>query len=70
MLKERLSPADEAARDNEMRDALAVCPRILDLIAQGPLVDPDAEAVVYLRSPLVVYFIMRRIGMFKSRRTP
>jgi len=52
MLKERLSPADEGARDNEMRDALAACPRILDLIAQGPLVDPDAEAVVYLRSPL------------------
>src|ERR1700755_70694 len=52
MLKERLSPADEAARDNEIRDAPAACPRILDLIAQGPLVDPDAEAVVYLRSPL------------------
>ncbi len=52
MLKERLSPADEAARDNEMREALAACPRILDLIAQGPLADPDAEAVVYLRSPL------------------
>jgi fatty-acyl-CoA synthase len=52
MLKERLSPADEAARDNEMREALAACPRILDLIAHGPLADPDAEAVVYLRSPL------------------
>ena len=32
MLKERLSPADEAARDNEMREALDACPRILDLI--------------------------------------
>jgi fatty-acyl-CoA synthase len=52
MLKERPSPADEAARDNEMREALDACPRILDLIARGPLADPGAEAVVYLRSPL------------------
>ena len=40
MLKERLSPADEAARDREMREALASCPRILDLIARGPLPIP------------------------------
>jgi fatty-acyl-CoA synthase len=52
MLKDRLSPADEAARDKEMREALAACPRILDLIARGPLADPDARAVVYLRFPL------------------
>jgi fatty-acyl-CoA synthase len=52
MLKERLSAADEAARDNDMREALGACPRILDLIARGPLADSDAEAVVYLRSPL------------------
>ena len=52
MLKDRLSPADEAAREEEMRAALAACPRILDLIARGALADPDAEAIVYLRSPL------------------
>ena len=52
MLKDRLSAADEAARDKEMRDALAACPRILDLVARGPLADPDAGAVVYLRAPL------------------
>ena len=52
MLKDRLSPADVAAREKEMREALAACPRILDLVARGPLADPDAEAVVYLRSPL------------------
>jgi len=52
MLKDRLSPADEALRDQEMQDALAACPRILDLVARGPLADPDAQAVVYLRSPL------------------
>ncbi len=52
MLKDRLSPADEAARDKEMRDALAACPRILDLVARGPLADPDAGAIVYLRAPL------------------
>ncbi|MCA1453359.1 AMP-binding protein [Bradyrhizobium sp. BRP22] len=52
MLKERLSPAEEAAREQEMRDELAACPRILDLIARGPLGDPNAEGVIYLRSPL------------------
>ena len=52
MLKERLSPADEAARERDMRDALAACPRILDLIARGPLADPDADAIIYLRSLL------------------
>jgi len=52
MLNDRLSAADEAARDKEMRDALAACPRILDLVARGPLADPDAGAVVYLRAPL------------------
>ena len=51
MLKDKLSPADEAARDEEMRAALSTCPRILDLIARGPLADPDAQAIVYLRSP-------------------
>ena len=52
MLQDRLSPAAEAARDNEMREALEACPRILDLIARGPLADPDAEAIIYLRTPL------------------
>ena len=52
MLKDRLSPADEAARDKEMREELTTCPRILDLVARGPLADPAADAVVYLRSPL------------------
>ena len=52
MLKDRLPPADEAARDKEMRDTLAACPRILDLIARGPLGAPEAEAAIYLRSPL------------------
>jgi fatty-acyl-CoA synthase len=52
MLKDRLSPADEAARETEMREALGACPRILDLVARGPLEDPTADAVVYLRAPL------------------
>ncbi|MCA6120680.1 AMP-binding protein [Bradyrhizobium sp. WSM 1704] len=52
MLKERLSPADEAARDKEMQETLAACPRILDLIARGPQGAPEAEAVIYLRAPL------------------
>jgi fatty-acyl-CoA synthase len=52
MLKERLSPAEEAAREQEMRKELAGCPRILDLIARGTLGDPDAEGVIYLRAPL------------------
>jgi fatty-acyl-CoA synthase len=51
-MKDRPSPADEAAREEEMRAALAACPRILDLIARGALADPDAEAIRYLRSPL------------------
>jgi fatty-acyl-CoA synthase len=70
MLKDRLSPDDEAARDNEMREALAACPRILDLIARGPLADPAAEAVVYLRSPLdpnpVVISNDRLMGTIKA----
>jgi len=52
MLKDRLSPADEAARDEEMQEALAACPRILDLIARGAQGASDAEAAIYLRSPL------------------
>ncbi len=52
MLKERLSPAEEATREQEMRQELAACPRILDLIARGPLGDPNAECVIYLRAPL------------------
>jgi fatty-acyl-CoA synthase len=51
-MKDKLSPADEAAHDKEMRDALSSFPRILDLIAGGALADPDADAIVYLRSPL------------------
>ena len=41
MLKDRLSPADEAAREKEMREELTTCPRILDLVARGPLADPE-----------------------------
>jgi fatty-acyl-CoA synthase len=52
MLKDRLSTADETARDAEMQETLAACPRILDLIARGPQGAPDAEGVIYLRAPL------------------
>ena len=52
MLKDRLSPAEEALRDKEMQEALAANPRILDLIARGPLANPNADAVIYLRAPL------------------
>ena len=52
MLLDKPSPQIDAARDTEMREALAKCPRILDLVAQGALTDPKAEAVVYLRAPL------------------
>jgi fatty-acyl-CoA synthase len=51
-LQDKLSPADQAGREQEMRAALAACPRILDLIARGAIIDPDAEAIRYLRSPL------------------
>jgi fatty-acyl-CoA synthase len=52
MLKDRLSPADEGLRDKEMQEALAACPRILDLVARGPIANPNADAVIYLRAPL------------------
>jgi fatty-acyl-CoA synthase len=52
MLKDKPSPADQAAREAEMREALTANPRILDLIARGPLADPKAEAIVYCRTPL------------------
>jgi fatty-acyl-CoA synthase len=35
-----------------MREALVANPRIVDLIARGPLAFPQEEALVYLRSPL------------------
>lgn len=70
MLKDRLSPADEAARDKDMQQALAACPRILDLVAQGPLADPEADGMVYLRSPLdpdpVVLSNDRLMGCIKA----
>ena len=52
MLRDKPTAADEAARENDMRATLAACPRILDLVARGALEDPQAQAVVYLRSPL------------------
>src|SRR5258708_10837041 len=52
MLQDKPSSADQATREQEMRAALAACPRILDLIARGAIADPDAEAIRYLRSPL------------------
>src|SRR5882757_7970639 len=52
MLKDRLSQADEAAREEQMRAALSDCPRILDLIGRGALADPGAEAIRYMRAPL------------------
>jgi len=70
MLKDRLSPADEAAREMAMRETLVACPRILDLIARGPLADPDAAAIIYLRSPLdpdpVVISNDRLMGAIKA----
>src|SRR5437879_3382659 len=73
MLKDRLSPADEAAREREMREQLAACPLILDLVALGPLADPDADAVVYLRSPLdpspVVVSNNHLMGCIKAAET-
>jgi fatty-acyl-CoA synthase len=73
MLKDRLSPADEAARDKEMQETLAACPRILDLIARGPLGAPEAEAAIYLRSPLdpnpVVISNDQLMGCIKSAET-
>jgi fatty-acyl-CoA synthase len=70
MLKDKLSPTDEAGREKEMLDALSSCPRILDLIARGALADPDAEAILYLRSPLdpqpLVVSHDRLMGMIKA----
>jgi fatty-acyl-CoA synthase len=51
MLKDKLSPADEQIREDRLREALATCPRLVDLIARGWMADPDAEAIIYLRSP-------------------
>jgi len=73
MLKDRLSPADETAREKDMREQLAACPRILDLVARGPLADPGADAVVYLRSPLdpspVVVSNDHMMGCIKAAET-
>src|SRR5258708_12409823 len=70
MQKDRLSPADEAAREEEMRAALAACPRILDLIGRGALADPGAEAIRYMRSPLdpnpVIISYDRLMGAIKA----
>jgi fatty-acyl-CoA synthase len=52
MLKETLSAVDESAREQEMRETLAACPRILDFIACGPLGAPEADGIIYLRAPL------------------
>lgn len=35
MLSDKPSPADEAARERELRRSLKAYPRILDVIAQG-----------------------------------
>jgi fatty-acyl-CoA synthase len=51
MLKDKLSSADEQMREDRLREALATCPRLIDLIARGWMSDPDAEAIIYLRSP-------------------
>src|SRR6266436_4694862 len=73
MLKDRLSPADEAAREEQMRAALSDCPRILDLIGRGALADPGAEAIRYMRSPLdpnpVVISYDRLMGAIKAAET-
>src|SRR5882757_6810793 len=73
MLKDRLSQADEAAREEQMRAALSDCPRILDLIGRGALADPGAEAIRYLRSPLdpnpVVISYDRLMGAIKAAET-
>jgi len=73
MLKERPSPADEAAREGEMQAALAACPRILDLIARGAIADGDAAAILYLRSPLdpnpVTISYDRLLGAIKAAET-
>ena len=62
--------AREAARDSEMRAALAATPRIVDLIGAGAAIDPAAEAVIYLRSALdpdpVVYSYDAMMGFIKA----
>jgi fatty-acyl-CoA synthase len=62
--------AREAARDSEMRAALATTPRIVDLIGAGAAIDPAAEAVIYLRSALdpdpVVYSYDAMMGFIKA----
>jgi fatty-acyl-CoA synthase len=52
MLKNKLSPADEALHEEELRRTLVACPRIVDLFARNRIDDPDADAIIYLRSPL------------------
>ncbi len=52
MLKDRLSPADEAAREKDMREQLTTCPRILDLVAPGrwPIPAPTPWSTCAARS--------------------
>jgi fatty-acyl-CoA synthase len=56
-----------------MRRTLEACPRILDIIAQGALADPNQEAIIYLRAALdsdpVVYTNDHFVGCIKATAT-
>jgi fatty-acyl-CoA synthase len=54
MLGDRLTPADEAARETDMRESLSACPRILDLVARGPLADPVAAQRLLQKFPVKI----------------
>jgi fatty-acyl-CoA synthase len=54
MLRDRLTPADEAAREKDMQESLSACPRILDLVARGPLADPDAAQRLLQKFPVKI----------------
>jgi fatty-acyl-CoA synthase len=70
MLSDKPSPADEAARERELRRSLEACPRVVDVIAQGALGDDRGEAIVYLRSALdpdpIVYTNDQLAGYIKA----
>ncbi len=48
MLTKTIIP--DEARERDMRDSLARCPRFIDLVAEGARIDPAAPALIYGRS--------------------
>ncbi len=51
-MRDTASHARETERDAELTSILATTPRIVDLLARGASVSPQADGLIYLRHPL------------------